>query len=132
MRKDGLKRSGIFILVTCHDNILRFKPTGEISFPDEYVNDWIEDLMSVPVGSTLYNIWALDKPVELGGVETHIGDLVLNSVMSSSVWGDKHLFFRHQDMHEDVDMFPEWEQYLDKFGLPGDAAGKCPVARMMR
>jgi len=112
--------------------MLRFKPSGEVSFPDEYVNDWIADLMSVPVGTTLYNIWALDKPVELGGVETHIGDLVLTSVMSSSVWGDKHLFFRHQDMHEDVDMFPEWEDYLDKFGLPGDAAGKCPVARMMR
>ena len=110
----------------------RFKPTGEVSFPDEYVNDWIEDLMSVPQGTTLYQIWALDKPVELGGVETHIGDLVLTSVMSSSVWGDQHLFFRHQDMHEDVDMFPEWADYLDTFGISGDAAGKCPVARMMR
>ena len=64
--------------------MFRFKPSGEVSFPDEYVNDWIADLMSVPVGTTLYNIWALDKPTELGGVETHIGDLVLTSVISSS------------------------------------------------
>ena len=33
---------------------------------------------------------------ELGGVETHIGDLVLTSELTSSNWGDKHLFFRHQ------------------------------------
>ena len=43
--------------------MLRFKPSGEVSFPDEYVNDWLEDLMSIPVGTTLYQIWALDKPV---------------------------------------------------------------------
>ena len=42
--------------------MLRFKPNGEVSFPDEYVNDWLEDLMSIPVGTTLYQIWALDKP----------------------------------------------------------------------
>ena len=33
---------------------------------------------------------------ELGGVETHIGDLVLTSELTSSNWGDKHLYFRHQ------------------------------------
>ena len=32
----------------------------------------------------------------MGGVETHIGDLVLTSELTSSNWGDKHLFFRHQ------------------------------------
>merc|ERR1712168_1532874 len=44
-------------------------------------------------------------------------------------WGDKHLFFRHQDMAEDVALMPEWEEYLDKFGIPGDSG--CPVMRMM-
>ena len=40
---------------------------------------------------------------ELGGVETHIGDLVLTSELTSSNWGDKHLFFRHQVMtNEDM------------------------------
>ena len=29
-------------------------------------------------------------------METHIGDLVLTSELTSSNWGDKHLFFRHQ------------------------------------
>ena len=43
--------------------MLRFRPSGEVpSFPDEYVNDWLEDLMSVPAGTTLYQVWALDAP----------------------------------------------------------------------
>ena len=43
--------------------MLRFRPSGEVpSFPDEYVNDWLEDLMSVPAGTTLYQVWALDNP----------------------------------------------------------------------
>merc|ERR1712066_897799 len=51
---------------------LNFVPTGEISFPDEYVQPFTEDLMSIPSGSTLYKVYALDKPVELGGTETYI------------------------------------------------------------
>jgi len=109
--------------------MLRFKPSGEINFPDEYVNDWLEDLKSIPQGTTLYQVWAFDKPEELGGVEAHIADLVLTSEMTTSVWGDKHLFFRHQDMAEDVALYPEWDDYLTKFGIPTDG---CPVHRMMK
>jgi len=109
--------------------MLRFKPSGEINFPDEYVNDWLDDLKSIPQGTTLYQVWAFDKPEELDGVETHIADLVLTSEMTTSVWGDKHLFFRHQDMAEDVALYPEWDDYLTKFGIPTDG---CPVHRMMK
>ena len=109
--------------------MVRFQPTGEISFPDEYVNDFLVDLTSVPAGSTLYQVWALDVPQELGGTETHIADLVLTSDMTTTTWGDKNLYFRHQDMAEDVAIRPEWEDYLDKFGIPGDSG--CPVIRMM-
>jgi len=109
--------------------MLRFQPSGEISFPDEYVNDWLDDLKSIPMGTTLYQVWAFDKPKELGGVESHIADLVLTSEMTTTVWGDKHLFFRHQDMAEDVAIYPEWDDYLTKFGIPTDG---CPVHRMMK
>ena len=86
--------------------------------------------MTIPPGTTLYKVFALDKPIQLGGSETHIGDLVLTSDITTSNWGDKHLYFRHQDMADDVVIKPEWEDYLDKFGIPGDSG--CPVARMMR
>ena len=49
--------------------------------------------------------------------------------MTTTTWGDKNLYFRHQDMAEDVAIRPEWEDYLDKFGIPGDSG--CPVLRMM-
>merc|ERR1712154_575584 len=81
--------------------MLRFHPTGELSFSDEYVRPFTEDLVSIPKGSLLYEVWALDNPAELGGTEKHIADLVLVSDMITSVWGDQHLFFRHQDMAED-------------------------------
>merc|ERR1711973_129815 len=109
--------------------MLRFKPTGEISFPDEYVNDWKDDLMSIPAGTTLYQVYALDEPEELGGIEAHIADLVLTSALTTSTWGDNHLFFRHQDMADDVALRPEWKDYLDTVGLAHDG---CPVKICIR
>ena len=55
---------------------------------------------------------------------------MLTSEMTTSLWGDKHMFFRHQMMDDDVAIFPEWEQYLDKFGFEHEPG--CPMARMMR
>jgi len=110
--------------------MLRFHPTGDIVFSDEYVRPFTEDLTSIPQGSTLYEVWALDQPVELGGTEKHIADLVLVSEMVTSLWGDKHLYFRHQDMAEDVQIHPDWEEYLDKFGIEGPSG--CPAKRMMQ
>lgn len=67
---------------------LRFHPTGKIMFPDEYVTDFTNQLMTIPTGSTLYQVFALDKPTQLGGKEIHIGDLVTESEFTTSVWGD--------------------------------------------
>jgi len=105
---------------------LRFQPTGEIIFPDEYVRPFTEDLVTIPAGSTLYEVWAMDQPTELGGVEIHIADLVLVSDMITSLWGDSNLFFRHQDMVEDVAINPDWKDYLDTFGLKTSG---CPAQR---
>jgi len=109
---------------------LRFHPTGELMFSDDYVRPFTEDLTSIPQGSTLYEVWASDKPTELGGTEKHIADLVLVSEMTTSLWGDRNLFFRHQNMAEDVVLRPEWDQYLERFGI--EALSGCPVARSMK
>jgi len=121
--------SGVQIAEPKFPFMLRFHPTGEYMFSDDYVRPFTEDLTSISKGSTLYEVWALDKPVELGGEEQHIADLVLVSDMVTSLWGDQHLFFRHQDMAEDVEIHPEWEEFLDKFGIPGPSG--CPVQRAM-
>ena len=36
---------------------------------------YIPQLLTVPADSTIYDVYALDKPLPLGGVETLIGSL---------------------------------------------------------
>ena len=94
---------------------LNFVPTGEISFPDEYVQPVTADLMTIPTGTILYKVLALDKPVELGGTESQIAELVLTSSATTSKWGDRHLFFRHQTMEDDTSLQPDWSQHLEQW-----------------
>ena len=108
---------------------LRFHPTGDIMFSDTYVRPHTEDLVTIPNGSTLYEVYAMDQPEELGGTEVHIADLVMVSDMITSSWGDQHLFFRHQDMMDDLEIHPEWKEFTESFGF-GLKSG-CPVKRMV-
>jgi len=112
---------------------LRFQPTGEIDFSDEYVRPFTDDLKSIPADTVLYNILALDQPEELGGVEAQIGQLVLRSEMITSLWGDQWLYIRHDDEAHDLVLKPEWNQYTPQFGpfFENDPAqsSKCPYSR---
>jgi hypothetical protein len=108
---------------------LRFHPTGDIQFSDTYVRPHTEDLVTIPNGSTLYEVYAMDQPEELGGTEVHIADLVMTSDMITSLWGDQHLFFRHQDMMDDIDLIPEWKEYTESFGFEHETG--CPVKKIM-
>jgi len=96
---------------------LRFHPTGNISFPDTYARPNTEDLITIPSGSVLYQVFALDEPEKLGGKEKRIADLVLTSEMVTSKWGDQHLFIRHQDMAEDLRLRPEWNKYTPQYSI---------------
>jgi len=108
--EDGIERSNPVFPFR-----LRFEPTGEIAFSDAYTRPFTEDLKSLRTGTTLYRVFALDKPSQLGGKETRIGDLVLGSDMVTSKWADRRMFFRHQDMEEDLAVNPEWREYAPKF-----------------
>lgn len=94
---------------------LRFHPTGKITFPDTYHGTFTDDFKTIADGSTLYEIYAMDKPVELGGKEQKIGELNLDGAFTTSKWGDEHYFIRHQFMDEDIKIHPEWEKYTPKF-----------------
>mmetsp|Transcript_30233 Transcript_30233/g.21982 ORF Transcript_30233/g.21982 Transcript_30233/m.21982 type:complete len:112 (-) Transcript_30233:92-427(-) len=107
--------------------MLRFHPTGDIKFPDTYVENFTTQLMTIPSGSVIYQVFATDKPVELGGSETHIGDLVSTSEFTTSAWGDEHFFIRHQDFGDDLKIHPEWAQYTSSFkDAPSPLKSKCP------
>jgi len=96
---------------------LRFHPTGNITFSDNYVRPTNQDLVTIPSGSVLYQVFALDVPEQLGGEEKRIADLVLTSEVVPSRWGDEHLFIRHQDMAEDLRLRPEWNQYTPQYSI---------------
>merc|ERR1712080_528322 len=103
--------------VSNHIPGLRFRPTGNITFPDKYARPVNEDLATIPVGSLLYQVYALDAPEELGGKEKRIADLVLTSKLVTSKWGDEHLFFRHQDMAEDLRLRPAWNKFSPQWAI---------------
>jgi hypothetical protein len=97
---------------------LRFHPTGDIAFPDSYQQPSTADLVTIPAGSTLYQVFALNAPEELGGSEQMIGELVLTSKLVTSQWGDTGLFFRHQDMAEDLRRRPwTWNDATPQFAI---------------
>lgn len=120
---------------------LRFEPTGEFMFPAtvaEGYTDFMTDLQSIPTGSSLFNIYAWDKPEELGGTEQLIAQLETNSAMNPSNFGDEHLYFRHERMDDDLKLRPEWEPYTPKyegfFSLEqedSNASAGCPFAELL-
>jgi len=106
--------------------MLKFKPNPELqNFPDEYHGPFTDDLAGIPVDTMLFSVYALDAPE---GTETMIGELVLRSEMTTSNWGDTRLFFRHQNMIEDLAIHPEWEPYLETVYVPGSSQS-CPFHR---
>lgn len=100
--------------------------------PTELENEdymgYIPQLLKVPTDSTIYDVYALDKPVPLGGVETLIGTLKMDGDFTTSNWGDKNMFFQHQIINEDEKVHPEWEPYYARYSL----SGKCPYQNMLK
>ena len=90
---------------------LRFVPGGEYNFPstvaDGYTN-FLDDLSSITADSVLYEVYAMDKPTELGGTEMKIASIVTSTDMTTSNWGDEKMYIRHQRMEDDLKIHPEW------------------------
>mmetsp|Transcript_5 Transcript_5/g.11 ORF Transcript_5/g.11 Transcript_5/m.11 type:complete len:115 (-) Transcript_5:88-432(-) len=99
--------------------------------------DFMKDLAQISSGSVLYDVFALDMPVELGGTELKIAQLTSASEFTSSNWGDEHMFFRHQRMDDDLAIHPEWEPYTPKytgfFNLQQEAQKPgCPFSDVLK
>ena len=58
----------------------------------------------------------MDKPSELGGTEQMIAMMYTASEMNPSLFGDNHLYFRHQLIDDDLQFRPEWEPYVPAYG----------------
>ena len=87
----------------------------------------------------------MTAPEELGGEEIYIGDLVTQSEMTTSYFGDEHLYIRHQKADDDILLRPEWESYYPAFDPLNpepdakflgeeleDVTSGCPFAELMK
>ena len=69
---------------------LRFRPSMGIArrFSDDFQRqcqiDNYCDLRTIPPGSTLFHVFATNKPEELGGKELLIGEVILTSILTTS------------------------------------------------
>lgn len=89
-------------------------------------------LEGVPADSKLYEVYGLDAPPQLGGVEHYMGSLQLDGALTKSKFGDQNLFFRHQLSSDDMELKPEWTEYFSKYkGLFGSEGNKCPYKAML-
>ena len=57
----------------------------------------------------------MDAPEGLGGTESKIAEIVTMSELTTSLWGDEKMYFRHTRMEDDFAMKPEWEPYTPKY-----------------
>jgi hypothetical protein len=90
---------------------LIFRPTKELQqrLPDEFKMKFFEQLESIKKDTTLYEIYAIDKP---GDDLIKIGKIVITTPLIQSEFGDKHLYFQHNFLEFDKKIRPELlEQY---------------------
>ena len=72
----------------------------------------MDNLTELKEGTTLFDVFALDKPELLGGTEQAIAQIILESDMITSNWGDEHLYFKHTFLLDDLELHPEWIPYV--------------------
>lgn len=86
---------------------LIFRPTDKVKnlFPDDFVAPYTDQLKTIPAGTVLYDVYALDTP---DSQEKKIGSLRTNSAFVTSVWGDESYFIQHGFMDDDLGVHPEW------------------------
>ena len=107
--QSGAETAGVFPFS------LRFEPVAEFQWSSDYPEDIIEQLTKIPEGSTVWTIYGLDAPTELGGTEHRIGTLVTASETVTSNYSDDMMLFRHQRAEDDIALKPEWTDYYPKY-----------------
>ena len=99
---------------------MRLEPTDPCSHPNDWHGPFYETLTSgcIEVGTTLFDVYAWDKPEELDGQEKLIGAIVTTSDMVTSIYGDTKLFFKHTRFEDDLEVHPEWKPFIEEFTRP--------------
>jgi len=117
---------------------LIFRPTAQVNklFPDDYSDSYTNQLKTIPSGTTVYEVYAIDQP---GCNETKIGAIRINSNFKTSRFGDEQMFFRHGLIDLD-DQGKDWTRFRDSFSVwsgvtkadkPTPKSG-CPFAKLFQ
>ena len=121
---------------------LRFEPSPDLQWSDDYTEDTLDQLCGIPSGTTVWKVYGMDAPQELGGKEHLIGSLVTASETVKSFYSDDRLFIRHQLAEDDIALKPEWTDYYPKYkGAlsndedcllgPAESGSGCPFAFLL-
>ena len=98
--------------------MMRLLPHDPCQSPDDYHVYFEHMPKCIPAGTKLFDVMALDEPKALGGVEKEIGYIETTSKMTTSLYGDTRLFFRHQRFEEDLAVRPHWKEHVEEFDMP--------------
>jgi len=117
---------------------LIFRPTKNVKsrFPDYYSEDFTDQLATIPAGTPLYDVYALDEP---NCPEVKIATIVITTDFIKSKFCDEKLFFRHSCI-EDDDQGKAWSDFRDYFSLIfgvntapiPEKKSACPFAKLLR
>ena len=86
---------------------LIFSPSSDVNtlFPDTYQDELPNQLQSIPSGTTLFDVYAVDQP---DADAVLIGRLTTKSEFVTSYFGDTSLFFQHNYFEDDIALHPNW------------------------
>ena len=111
--------------------VFRPNPSLKSRYTSTYQKYFTEQLSEIEPNINLFSVYAIAEPESTE--EILIGNVELVSQMTTSYWGDRYMFFKHQDMKEDHVFRPEWEAFT-----PTPAAdqatktGGCPFKKLQQ
>ena len=97
---------------------LVFTPTANAKFlfPAKFTTPFIEQLSTkLKKDFQLFNVFAVPEP---NGQMQLIGSITLREDATTSLYGDKYIWFKHQDTKYDLEYKPEWATYLAQMKPP--------------
>lgn len=109
---------------------LNFIPTSAVSskFSKNFTEDYKTIIKRIPVGTTIYQVEAIEKPGCDGII---IGYIRSSSLFTTSMYGDTELFFPHsKSENDDSDKNHQtFNQYRDTYTKSGVQPGKNPAGK---
>lgn len=88
--------------------VVEFEPYDVYGWTDSWEADFTDQLSSIAPGTVLWKVFAFKDPLhKLSGSRGDlIGRIIVTSDITTSMWGDTTLFFKHQRIDDDLEVFP--------------------------